>query len=137
MDVSKYGNKNTQMKMTLTVDESTEWTLDRLTPVNSQLRIFILSRIIQNDLNPMEKISEPGLANNYRAKWIALDSFLSRNSQSLRRSINTPILSIVSNCRTRTEQIIKSVIIYRQFFLLLRKYMLCILINSNFFRDTA
>lgn len=44
---------------------SNQWTLDRSTPVNSQLRTILRDRIIQNDLKPMERISEPGLAKLY------------------------------------------------------------------------
>lgn len=51
--------------MSLILEDLDVWKLDRLAPVNSQLRVILRSRIIRNDLKPQEKISEPGLAKFY------------------------------------------------------------------------
>lgn len=51
--------------MSLILDDPDLWQLDRLAPVNSQLRLILRSRIIRNDLKPGDKISEPALAKFY------------------------------------------------------------------------
>ncbi len=41
------------------------WKLDQLQAVSPQLRLVLRSRIIQNDLRPMSRLSEPELAKEY------------------------------------------------------------------------
>ena len=51
--------------LTLILGNLDAWRLDQLAAVSPQLRLILRSRIIRNDLEPGEKISEPGLAKLY------------------------------------------------------------------------
>jgi DNA-binding GntR family transcriptional regulator len=60
------------------------WKLDQLKAVSPQLRLVLRSRIIQNDLRPMRRLSEPELANKYSvSRQPVREAFITLMSEGL------------------------------------------------------
>jgi DNA-binding GntR family transcriptional regulator len=63
MEVGKYQKVGGSCMLALVDFDG--WKLDQLKAVSPQLRLVLRSRIIQNDLRPMTRLSEPELAKEY------------------------------------------------------------------------